>query len=961
MDGADLTSELFSTDDPAEQKWILARALEGLDISEAGRRLKEQADHYLRANLQRSLDTCALLYELAERSGDPIPRALGLLAEANARSIGMGEYEAALDLYDEGAEIYQKMGREVEYGSAQNGKIGTLMFLGRYHEALEVGVWAAEVLRRTSNWLPLAKMTNNMAIIYYHLGDDKLALEMFEKCQRLYEKAGNGGGPEWLRTELNRSIVMRNLGEFEASIQASQRASNMLVNAGQRVEAARAQQSLAQTYFILGRNNEALQILDEVSEAFLADRRMRDAALVELYRTDILLQLRRFSKVLENCTRIRQIFNDLGTRYEFSLAVVDEALAYAGLKQYDPALASLNEAKTLFEEQGNKSWAAYTDLERAEIYLKLKQPEKAQEIVQGCTAQLKDQPLKRSQACLIAASAMLETGDIVEAENLLRDSIQNENQIVPALNYACRHLLAKIAQKQGDFRRALDEFDQAIRGLEQWRSRMMVEFRASFLEDKQVLYDDVIKMCVENGQPQQAFSFAERAKSQSLLEMLENRISLRIVSLGPDDEQLIQELVRLREKRDRLYRRWESDSREEMRLRGNPDCQQGLITLHQEIGEIEEKITELWHKLLVRNADYARETSLWQVETEYVGPYLDEDTLLLEYYYAHGDLYVFLVTKEQIDARRLPGDREQIERTMELLSLNLKTVIKSPTEKRSHLTANAQRILEKLYGLLIAPVEDMTALYPNILIVPHGSLHYLPFHALNDGSRYLISDHMVSYLPSASFLKFCQPKTTPHEGFLVVGHSNHGKLPDVIEEARAVARLWGGLSLLEEQATLDNIRKNSAACRAVHIAAHGEFRSDNPLFSGLAFEDGWLTTLDVFNWELSASLVVLSACETGRNIVGGGDELLGLMRAYLYAGASTLVLSQWAVEDKASSLFMQRFYRELSKGLTKGESLRIAQLSFIEAGSEITGHEFGDFSHPYFWAPFMLIGHSGFY
>jgi CHAT domain-containing protein len=953
MDGNDFLQELFATDNPAEQKRCLSRNLEMANVIEAATRLKEQADHYLRGNLQWSLDTCELLYELAEKSDDPVPRALGFLAEANARAIGMGEYEAALSLYDQGAEIYESLGLHIQQASAQIGKIGTLMFLGRYEEALKIGSWAIGILENVEAWFPLAKINSNMSVVYYQLGDDRRALEMLGQSQKMYEKAGKGDSPDWMRTELNRAIVLRNLGEFEASIHSSLRASQMLLEAGQTVEAARAQQSLAQTYFILGRNNEALQILEDVREAFLADNRMRDAALVELYRTDILLQLRRFSKVLENCTRMRQIFNDLGTRYEFSLAVVDEALAFAGLKQYDAALASLNEAKALFEEQGNRSWTAYADLERAEVYLKLKQPEKALQIAQGCTAQLKDQPLKRSQACLIAASAMLETGDIVQAEILLRDSLQNENQIVPALNYACRHLLAKIAQKQGDFRRALDEFDQAIRGLEQWRSRMMVEFRASFLEDKQVLYDDVITMCVENGQPEKAFSFAERAKSQSLLEMLENRISLRIASLSPDDEQLIQELVRLREERDRLYRRWESDSREEMRLRGNPDCQQGLITLHQEIGEIEENITELWHKLLVRNADYARETSLWQVQTENIRPYLDEETLLLKYYFAHGDLYAFLVWRDSLNACRLPVSRGEVERCLELLWLNLKTVIKSPVEKRSELTSNVKQILEKLYRLLISPVEQEVSRCKNIIIVPHGPLHYLPFHALYDGRRYLVGKHTISYLPAASFLKFCQAKTSEKKGLLAAGHSNNGALPDVVEEAKAVASLWASTPLLEEQVTRENIQKRTADCRAVHIAAHGEFRSDNPLFSGLALEDGWLTTLDVFDWELNASLVVLSACETGRSVVGGGDELLGLMRAFLYAGASTLVLSQWAVEDQAASLLMQRFYSNLSKGCTKGEALQMAQLSFIEDGADQA------LAHPYFWAPFMLIGHSG--
>jgi CHAT domain-containing protein len=126
---------------------------------------------------------------------------------------------------------------------------------------------------------------------------------------------------------------------------------------------------------------------------------------------------------------------------------------------------------------------------------------------------------------------------------------------------------------------------------------------------------------------------------------------------------------------------------------------------------------------------------------------------------------------------------------------------------------------------------------------------------------------------------------------------------------------------------------------------------DNPLFSGLALADGWLTTLDIFSLRLQASLVTLSACETGRSLVGGGDELLGLMRATLAAGAASLLASLWAVEDSSTATLMQGFYSRLAQGERKGEALRQAQRDFIEAGTS--------YAHPYFWAPFFLVGDAG--
>jgi CHAT domain-containing protein len=178
-----------------------------------------------------------------------------------------------------------------------------------------------------------------------------------------------------------------------------------------------------------------------------------------------------------------------------------------------------------------------------------------------------------------------------------------------------------------------------------------------------------------------------------------------------------------------------------------------------------------------------------------------------------------------------------------------------------------------------------------------------------------------------------------------------------VEEAQSVAEILNGQVVLEDKATLTRLREMASDCRILHLAAHGDFRPDNPLFSGLALSDGWLTTLDIFNLPLKASLVTLSACQTGRNVVGGGDELLGLMRAFLYAGAASLVLSLWAVEDRSTAQLMTTFYGKLAQGQTKGAALREAQIQFIQGqdGQDDTAL----YAHPYFWAPFFLVGDTG--
>ncbi|MCP4519390.1 MAG: CHAT domain-containing protein, partial [Delftia sp.] len=264
------------------------------------------------------------------------------------------------------------------------------------------------------------------------------------------------------------------------------------------------------------------------------------------------------------------------------------------------------------------------------------------------------------------------------------------------------------------------------------------------------------------------------------------------------------------------------------------------------------------------------------------------------------------------------ADLASVRQLMQFLLRNLAAAPRSKPGQVPGLAANVRGLLQQLYELLVAPLYDALAPYPQLIVVPHGPLHYLPLHALHDGQSFLLERHAISYLPGASLLRYCTQARPAASGDLVLGHSYGGVLPNAPREAEAVAAILDGQIVLEDAAALDRLRETAPDCRILHLAAHGDFRPDNPLFSGLALSDGWLTTLDIFNLPLKASLVTLSACQTGRNVVGGGDELLGLMRAFLCAGAASLLLSLWAVEDRSTAQFMETFYTKLTAGQSKG-------------------------------------------
>jgi CHAT domain-containing protein len=435
---------------------------------------------------------------------------------------------------------------------------------------------------------------------------------------------------------------------------------------------------------------------------------------------------------------------------------------------------------------------------------------------------------------------------------------------------------------------------------------------------------------------------------------------LGIQARTPEDQPLVDELRRLRNQRDQLYRRWGAEAGSS--LRGNAPASQAEPTLsRQDVLDLEKRITELWHKLLIRNAGYARDAALWQVRTEPIQEYLDDDTLLIEYFSIDQQLVVFLVSTGAIEAIRLPADWGDIQRLLQSFELNLKVVSVSQNmpDRIASLVPQAVGVLGRLYQLLVGPFHERLTGYRHLIIVPHGPLHYLPFHALHDGDSFLLARYEISYLPSGSFLRYCHEAAVADSGTLVLGNSVEGRLPNTLDEAKTIAARWGTQPFLEGEATRERVQHAAPHCRIVHLATHGDFRADNPLFSGLVLADGWLTTLDVFNLCLKAALVTLSACQTGRAVIGGGDELLGLMRAFLSAGASALLLSHWAVEDHSTAQLMESFYHQLEAGWSKGAALRHAQLQLAQAkgATDIDGCD--RYRHPFFWAPFFLVGNAG--
>jgi CHAT domain-containing protein len=326
---------------------------------------------------------------------------------------------------------------------------------------------------------------------------------------------------------------------------------------------------------------------------------------------------------------------------------------------------------------------------------------------------------------------------------------------------------------------------------------------------------------------------------------------------------------------------------------------------------------------------------------------LPEGTALLEYFAGGGRTLLWVLRRDRFRAIPLRiGEGELARRVGHFRDL-------IASRGRSD---ELREAAQDLYRLLLAPA--FAAGSPrDLVIVPHRVLHYLPFHALMSApDRYLIQDSLISYLSSASLMQFTREKAQPrHAVALAVANPDLGdptlSLRYAEREAREVQRLYPDSTVLVRQAaTRSETRRHLASQALIHLATHADLDEEDPLGSALLLrpdggDSGRLEVQEIFGLNLNASLVILSACETSLGKLTEGDEVVGLARAFIYAGTPSVISTLWSVDDRASYELMRGFLQNLKGGHPKGESLRQAQLATLEK-----------YPHPYYWAAYQLIG-----
>jgi CHAT domain-containing protein len=846
---------------------------------------------------------------LGDRAGEAV-----VLFDLGVLCSDSGDAAQALDYYEQSLELRRTKGSLADQAL-------TLAGIGLVHRnrgdaalALDFFTRGLDLARRSGDRSAEAFLLYSTASFHLHRGELQPAIELFTASLDLYQMEGDLSQEAWLLTSLGSANV--SLGDLDRALDCYQRALEIQRGAKGRVGELYALLFIGWVQQLQG-NTEAA--LESYSQA---------------------LQIGRSAA------------NPLGLgRALYFLGRIDLRLNRA-----DAAAGLLQEALANFKDQGSVMDEARTLIELGRAAHALGDDEQA------------EQHLQRA----------LDLG-----RSLQNFIVQTDAQ----------GALARLDLDRGDLPAARSAIEEALRTVDSVRSKVASQrLRILFLASRQAFYEMHLDILMRLHERDPAGSFlpaalaaSEQARARGLLDLLaEGRIDVR--------QGVAADLKQREEEIDNRISVLQTQMLDDV-ARGGWDAAKAAV-LEDGLKQAEDDREKLEWEIRRRHPRYAAVRSSTPLSLAEIQALLDERSALLEYTVGEERSFLFVVTRQGLSSYVLPPKARLADEVRRLGDL-----LQKPGRRSLGLY---RELAGGLYRELVSPAAGVLAQKPHLIVSPDGPLQLLSFEALLTGEAaggqgfqdlpYLIREKSVTYVPSASVLAELAMPREPREprerpetaeapkrfvGFadpipmvaaaqttnpLRAAPGGLPPLPRLLESRREVTGIAGlyppGESqlFLDGAATEENVKDNPLlrTARRIHFATHGFLDEKRPELSGLVLsrgagsrEDGLLQVYEIFNLELDADLVVLSACDTGLGAMVSGEGLVGVTRALLYAGARSVVVSLWQVDDDSTPDLMISFYRHLDQDADKAESLRQAKLEMIRQGR---------FSHPFYWAPFILLG-----
>lgn len=855
-------------------------------------------------------------------------KALSIYRELGAKR---GEFQALLRIgwsyaaqfkRDHALRHYSQAGRVVAELRLETEEARYLYSLGQYYhnlgdygKSLEYHQKACELWHDANDLLSEARDSlPAIGWILGNLGDSKGQFAAFEKALRINRKLSDPRGETSVLLDIASVSAMQ--GDFSRALEFYQEAQPVAQKQNLREIAMRTYWGLGSVYTSLGDIENAQRYLQRYLETAVAlgDKTERVQALNSLGLL-YLEKIKDYAKAMGFFKEAMGLSRLIGYRKMEGVAAANIAVVFSRQGIYEEALRQHEEALKIVREENDQYLEMQGLNEKGETLFGLKEYDAALE-------------------CQIKARDLA--------------------QFFGVRSEQWRYELAagKVCEAKEDAARAIEFYQRAAEILRGITSRIAGEkLGRSFGEqDEQTeVYKRLIGLLLKSGKTGEAFRYIEESKSKIVKDAFGG---VKPVAAEP----ALQQILHYVDKAEQIKEALEGELLEEMKKLPESQNAQKVETLTKTLATTESEFNQWMMKLKFQNRKMYDALSIKPSSLSDIQHLIPAGAVFLVYFISPDTLYVFSIAKELFLIRSTAVGEAEINT---LVSRFLRLCQTPPSGGTAKLLPQAQR----LYEILIGPVEDILARYDTAVIVPFGPLYYLPFHALvketGGQPEYLIERMRVCYATSATFADILKGQSRGAKSFLAIGDPD-GTLPAAAKEVQTLQeKIFKSNSriLVAKEATKSAFLKQAKDFDILHLATHGVVET-NPLdshllFAGASKEEQELTLLEVAGYTALKEknfLVFLSACQTAAEATksGTGSELITLAEAFAMAGAPTLIATLWEVEDRSTGLLALTFYDTLmNKKKDKLEALRSGQIALIRSE---------EYAHPFYWASFLMIG-----
>jgi CHAT domain-containing protein/tetratricopeptide (TPR) repeat protein len=857
--------------------------------------------YYWQSNYARSLEYYQQSLEMSKGLGDQAMIARTLINVGNAFYL-LGNYVGALERFHESLEMSQVLRDPLGTINLLNNLGSVYSSQGDYEQALRHLQESLERSKTLDNKVMIAFTSNNIGNVYTSQGNYLKALKYFQESLTLSKAADD---------KLTTSVTLNNIGNIHL-----------------------AQGSYAQ----------ALECFRE-SLAIKKDLDNKAGVAITLGNIGFAFGLQNDHKqAMEHLQQSLAMHKAIGARAGQSNNLSNIGSNYFIQGNYPMALEYFQQSLTIKESLSDKAGMAFTLCDMGETYKK--------------------------------------QGNYIKALDFAKRAVALAHQIGLTDTLWRAHLLVGTAYRVSNQpAQAREAFTDAISTIETIRAQVAGGEQESqrFFANKLMPYLAMVDLFLTENNPAEALLYAERANARTLLDVLHNgRVNITKAMTSQEQEQERKLNNQLTSLNMQIYRE---------KLREKPD-QARLDELGKQLQKPRLEYEAFETNLYAAHPDLkVRRGEAQMLTLEEARPLLpDAKTAVMKFVIAEEKSSLFVLTKSASDSQAA------VEVKVFPIAIKQKDLEERVTQFRNQVAERDQafaRNATALFQLLLAPARPLLQGKTTLIIVPDGPLWELPFQALQSPeSRYLLQDYAVFYAPSLTVLREMIKLRRQHHApvtpptLLAVGNpalgpqtvkrihdatmdEKLGPLPAAQKQAEELGRLYGqqrSKVYTGAAATEERVKAESANYNILHLAAHGALNNRSPMYSHIVLsqmeengkEDGLLEAWELMKLDLKADLAVLSACETARGRVVGGEGVIGLTWALFVAGCPTTVVSQWKVNDQSTADLMVEFHRRLRVRSASLDSRNSIAQALRQAALKLLGKS--QYQHPYYWAGFIVVG-----